>query len=339
MMNGLDLHSIAEAIRLHGSIVRVGIAAFQGSAPRETGTSMLVWSEGQSGTIGGGALEWDAVQRARSLSCSLKMLRYPLGPALGQCCGGAVTLVFERWDAMRLRQAKAVLSDAYTQSTETPFFLARSLADNQLVAEAPKLPTTAHKMIQSLYEGQMPMSQICGEWLIEPLATPARALFIYGAGHVGRAIAQCLSGLAFDIKLIDDAENRFPDPVPQHVTPVLAANPADAVALAPDTAMHLVLTYSHALDLEICHRVLARDFGHLGLIGSATKATRFRKRLQNLGHSQDKIERLTCPIGERALGKEPQAIAVGVTAELIRLSQRQAQADGGLHFTLMRASG
>jgi xanthine dehydrogenase accessory factor len=99
---------------------------------------------------------------------------------------------------------------------------------------------------------------------------------------------------------------------------VPAADPALLADHAPSGAEHLVLTYSHALDLELCHRLLSRGFGRLGLIGSATKWARFRSRLAALGHSPAQIARIDCPIGDPGLGKHPQAIAIGVAGALLR---------------------
>jgi xanthine dehydrogenase accessory factor len=87
---------------------------------------------------------------------------------------------------------------------------------------------------------------------------------------------------------------------------------------APTDAEHLILTYSHALDLDLCHRLLRRGFLSCGLIGSATKWARFRSRLTALGHDAAAVGRIRCPIGDPALGKHPQAIAVGVAAELLK---------------------
>ena len=133
-------------------------------------------------------------------------------------------------------------------------------------------------------------------------------------------------GLPFAITCVDDAPARFPDAIPPHATRLVAANPADAVALAPAGAAHLVMTYSHPLDLEICHRVLSRgDFGRLGLIGSASKSARFRSRLRALGHDDATIARLVCPIGLPGLGgKAPGEIAVAVAAELLTWNAAQA---------------
>jgi xanthine dehydrogenase accessory factor len=85
------------------------------------------------------------------------------------------------------------------------------------------------------------------------VAAPARPLWIYGAGHVGRALVDVLAPLpGLAITWIDTAAGPLSGQIPEHVTRLVAANPADAVAHAPPEADHLILTYSHALDLEIC---------------------------------------------------------------------------------------
>jgi xanthine dehydrogenase accessory factor len=89
------------------------------------------------------------------------------------------------------------------------------------------------------------------------------------------------------------------------------------MAHAPRDAHHLIVTYSHALDLDLCHAALSRGFASAGVIGSATKWARFRRRLAQLGHAPAAIDRIDCPIGDPRLGKHPQAIALGVAARLL----------------------
>jgi len=147
---------------------------------------------------------------------------------------------------------------------------------------------------------------------------PTRPLWIWGAGHVGRALVDVLSRLPqLEITWVDTAAERFPETVPGNVRVVPAADPARLVARAPVDAEHVVLTYSHALDLALCHELLQHGFGHAGLIGSATKWARFRKRLGAMGHAPAQIARIACPIGAPHLGKHPQAIAIGVAADML----------------------
>ena len=148
------------------------------------------------------------------------------------------------------------------------------------------------------------------------------------AGRLWRVLAP-LPDVA--ITWVDSAAERFPETVAEGVTTLWAENPADLVAHAPAMAEHLVLTYSHALDLELCHRLLGHGHGGLGLIGSATKWARFRSRLRALGHPDGRIATIACPIGDPALGKHPQAIALGVAAALLgrRSAERAAREDAG----------
>lgn len=303
-MSGLDLAGLRAAVAA-GPVVRVLVLEVQGSSPREAGAAMLVTAAGQAGTIGGGALEWEAAREARALLSAgpwaRRDRRLALGPALGQCCGGAVRLLLERFDAETL-------------PGEGGAFL-RPLASG-LPPGGEDL--AARQLLRRARDGRLAGPLVAEGLVAEPLAPPPATLMLYGAGHVGRALVRMLAGLPVRILWVDDAPARFPDPVPAHAERFLAANPADAAGFAPPGAQHLVMTYSHALDLEICHRVLSGPFGHLGLIGSASKAARFRARLAELGHPAERIARLSCPIGDRSLGKAPEAIALGVAAEVLR---------------------
>ncbi|MBI1170129.1 xanthine dehydrogenase accessory protein XdhC [bacterium] len=295
-----DLDALADAVRAHGRVARVVIAGHDGSSPRETGAAMLVWQTGQSGTIGGGALEHQAAQAARALleTRGARVDRVALGPALNQCCGGAVTLVSEVYDASTLPQ---------------PPIVARSLDGSDMPLSVKRLLAAARN------QGSMPGLRFEHGWLIEPVCRPSRDLWLWGAGHVGRAIAAVLAPLPdLAITWVDIAPDRFPAALPPGVRALPAPDPAAAVALAPPDAEHLILTFSHMLDLELCHRLLDHGFLRCGLIGSATKWARFRSRLAALGHGAQEIARIRCPIGDPALGKHPQAIALGVAAAFLR---------------------
>lgn len=308
-----DLDALRAAVTAHGRVARVVVAGIAGSVPRETGTSMLIWAEGQSGTIGGGALEWEALARARAVLAEggVAVDRLPLGPALGQCCGGAVTLVTEVFDALSLPVPEAGV-------------VARAV-------EGRGMPLVVKRMLdRARGQGVRPATMLVQGWLIEPVEQPRRALWIWGAGHVGRALVAVMAPLPeVAITWADVAAGRFPEVVPPGVTMLADADLPERVSDAPRDAEHLVLTYSHALDLELCHRLLQHGFADAGLIGSATKWARFRSRLAALGHAPAQIARIRCPIGDPALGKHPQAIAVGVAAAFLRQAEvgaREARA-------------
>ena len=306
-----DLATLRTTIAAHGPTARVVIAGHDGSSPREVGASMLVWATGQSGTIGGGALEHEATTRARAHLAETRPLltREALGPKLGQCCGGAVTLLTEVFTQATLPAAEAGVF-------ARPVF-ARPVDGRP--GDEHGMPLSVRRLIsRARGEGVAPRPVLLQGWMVEPLARPERHLWIWGAGHVGRALVAVLAPLpGVAITWIDIAADRFPEAVPDNVTLRIAADPAQEVAEAPTEAEHLIVTFSHALDLELCHRLLTHGFARCGLIGSATKWARFRSRLAALGHAPARIARIDCPIGDPALGKHPQAIAIGVGAAML----------------------
>jgi xanthine dehydrogenase accessory factor len=244
--------------------VTIAVLRVQGSAPRDVGTTMQVFIDGQRGTIGGGALEWEAAAMAREMlrNGQVDMQRVvPLGPDLGQCCGGTVTLGF-------VRNGTAI------QPTQPP-------------------------------------------------------LWIWGAGHVGRAIAGVMA--PFEDRLItvvDTTADRMPKDLSQDVTPLVASDPVRVVQHAPHDADHLILTYSHDIDLALCDALLRHCFGSVGLIGSDTKWARFRRRLHAMGHVSEQIARIACPIGDPGLGKHPQAIALGVATAMLATQNVKGERTG-----------
>ncbi|MQQ09028.1 xanthine dehydrogenase accessory protein XdhC [Epibacterium sp. SM1979] len=303
-----DLDALRRAVADHGRVTRVVIAAIRGSSPREVGAAMLVWETGQSGTIGGGALEYELAASARKQRAPTAVIRRALGPDLGQCCGGALTLVSEVYDAARLAALDTeVIARPVEAPGDMPLRVSRLLADAR-------------------GQGERPAAQLVDGWLVEPVLRPETPVWIWGAGHVGRAMVDVMQPLPdLDITWVDTAANRFPAKIPERVTAVPTADPLVLVPHAPQNAQHLVLTYSHALDLALCNALLAHGFAFAGVIGSATKWARFRRRLAEMGHSAARIDRLTCPIGDPGLGKHPQMIAIGVTADMLRRAAQDQQ--------------
>ena len=312
----VDRAGLARAIAAHGPVVRVVVARAQGSAPREAGAAMLVWPGGTDGTIGGGALEFEATRRARAMTGERAVLKRALGPDLGQCCGGAVTLLLERWEA---------------PPPAGP--LARPLdgPGPTCAAHGPDaaMPLSVRRLVRDWRAGAAARPALIDGWFVEPETVPAHALWLHGAGHVGRALVEVMAPLPdWSITWVDTGRDRFPDDVPVRVTRLPAADPALAAAHAPANARHLIMTHSHELDLRLCDAILHRGFAGAGLIGSATKRARFRKRLRQLGHPDAQIARIACPIGDPGLGKHPRAIAIGVAQRLLN-EQATAKAARG----------
>ena len=251
--------------------VLVMVASTQGSVPREAGTWMAVFADALVGTIGGGHVEYQAIARARALLAApsqaaqpLVAVRFALGPALGQCCGGVMHLRFE-----------------------------------------PVTARDAPALAKRLDGGLSPVA-------------------IFGGGHVGHALVRVLAPLPFHITWIDSRDGVFPLDMPERVVceqsePVQAA----VTGLVPDSRV-LIMSFSHAEDLDVVAACLKRqrekaDLPYVGLIGSQTKWATFQHRLQARGFSDAELAHVTCPIGVAGIkGKEPQVIAVAVAAQLLQ---------------------
>ena len=257
--------------------VLVRVHSTEGSAPRDAGAWMAVFTDFLLGTIGGGHLEHQAIERARELlalqpsktgseqgAAAPELMRMALGPSLGQCCGGVVHLSLQRVNAQ----------DAAT-------------------------------LRQQLDVQRMPVA-------------------LFGGGHVGHALAEVLARLPVALHWIDSREGIFPAALPTHVVCEHSEPVQGAVAsLAPGSRV-LIMSFSHAEDLDVLAQCLARqrtqgDLPYIGLIGSQTKWASFRHRLEARGYSAEELAHVTCPIGVPGIeGKEPEVIAVAVAAQLLQ---------------------
>ena len=261
--------ALADFLWHHRDVVAVQITQVRGSAPRENGAAMYVAQDGFYGTIGGGQVEYMAIDHARQMLRSGRaqdQMNVPLGPEIGQCCGGFVRIDLN-------------VMDDTARKTATQ--------DQQQVAES---------------------------W---------PHVLIFGAGHVGRALAQALRPLPFQTRLIDSRVAELAmdgSGIAQTLTPL----PEAEVAAAPPNAAYVVLTHDHALDFLIASQALARgDAAYVGMIGSATKRARFASFCRDTDGPDPAA--LVCPIGASPIpDKRPEVIAAMVTAELVGVLLKDA---------------
>ena len=158
-----------------------------------------------------------------------------------------------------------------------------------------------------------------GDCFYEPIVNPDFNIGVFGAGHVGSAVVSGLSQLDCNIRWIDSRRSIFRSTT-RNVRTIEAAEPALEVNAMPPGSYFLVMTHSHALDFDICDRILRRgDARYCGLIGSLSKRRRFEKRYRQQGMPDVLLDALICPIGVDGIsGKKPAEIAVAVAAELLQ---------------------
>ncbi len=288
-----------------GPVAMISVLATEGSAPRGAGTRMLVTAEAAHGTIGGGALEFRATEQARAVLAhaagTWRVQDYPLGPLLGQCCGGRVRLLIEHVDAAALGWLSAAADGRTLVTVLQPGRAERHVSDG------PASPLPAR--------GDMPRE---GSRLAETIGAARRPLYLFGAGHVGQAIARHLGGLPLNLAWFD-TRPQFGTIAGVTIVPESAIGPC--VAEAPEEAALIILTHDHALDYRLTQAALTRSpLAFTGLIGSQTKRARFLARLARDGVAAEARARLTCPIGLPGVtGKEPDVIAVALLAQVLQL--------------------
>lgn len=239
-------------------MIRVRLSRVRGSSPREAGAEMFVGTGQVVGTIGGGAMEYLAIDRARQMLARGERratMNVPLGPEIGQCCGGRVELLLDR--------------------------------------------------------------------ALPPPARPGPPVLIFGAGHVGRALALALQPLPLSPRLIDQRGAELSQAAPG-IAATLTPLPEAEIRRAPPGAAYVIVTHDHALDFLLAAEALARgDAAYVGMIGSATKRATFIRYARRQGVP---TAGLTCPIGAQGpRDKRPAVIAALTVAELLGVMLGPAQ--------------
>ncbi|CAN7584507.1 xanthine dehydrogenase accessory protein XdhC [Ensifer sp. ENS07] len=257
---------IRDFLRRERDCVLVEVTGAAGSTPRDTDAWMLVAADSLFGTIGGGQLEYMAIdhgRRALKRGDAPEAMTIPLGPEIGQCCGGRVALAFTRID----REKAAMLIE-------------RSDLE---IASRPHV-------------------------------------YVFGAGHVGDALAMALSLVPVRTVLVDTRENELSAvaDIPGIET-CLTAMPEAVVRDAPPGSAFVILTHDHALDFLIAAEALRRDdASYVGMIGSKTKRSTFKNWLSREIGRPDLFDRLVCPIGGTTVkDKRPAVIAALAAAEVM----------------------
>ncbi|MCH4539974.1 MULTISPECIES: xanthine dehydrogenase accessory protein XdhC [Brucella/Ochrobactrum group] len=244
--------------------VLVEVTDVKGSAPRDAGAWMLVARDMIFRTIGGGQLEYMAIDHARKILLGGRdtPMDVPLGPEIGQCCGGRVGLSFRR--------------------------VSRGLTDELVSKVDAEIATRPH-------------------------------VYVFGAGHVGDALANALSFTPVRVVLVDTREAELMACDVPGVETCLSAMPEQVVRSAPPGSAFIVLTHDHALDFLIVTEALQRrDAVYVGMIGSKTKKATFKNWLKREVGNDNLFKNLICPVGGAVVkDKRPEVIAALAAAEVL----------------------
>lgn len=252
------------------------VLSTQGSAPRNSGTKMVIDARSSADTLGGGQLEFLVIARARELISDGRerqlLEHFPLSSRAGQCCGGSVTVLLECFAGAELQ------------------------------------------------------------------------LHIFGAGHVARALLPVLAPLEWQLHCIDNRAELLEDDLDGRVHNHFLTDPVAHISRMNPGAFALILTQDHALDYRLLSALLDRDdCAYLGMIGSRTKAQRFRRRLASDGFIQGQIDKFYSPVGlSEVPGKKPAEVAISIAAQLLaekhRLAASEEQKSTGINWKTLRES-
>lgn len=311
--------------------VLVTVASAQGSVPRETGAKMLVTADAQFDTIGGGHLELRACEIARAMlkehrtGPTRHVQRFPLGPSLGQCCGGVVHLAFEVLAARDYDDFQRTTTHRKARRDTWRLVPLSNAQPAQLLNAASQPIGNASDSGRPHFDPQQPCHVTRDEagvnWLVDPCRVDRAHLVLFGAGHVGAAIVRALAELPCHVTWVDEREELFPPLRPDNVSIECTDTPEALVEQMPAGTSFLVMTHSHALDQVLAEAILQReDTGWFGLIGSDTKRVQFERRLRAHGIAEERLNDMVCPVGIGGIsGKAPAVIAASVCAQLLQV--------------------
>ncbi|WP_336009262.1 xanthine dehydrogenase accessory protein XdhC [Acinetobacter calcoaceticus] len=303
-------------------MVLVTVVRADGSTPREVGATMLLrlnlqrqWQ--QSDTIGGGHLEFQAIDIAKAMlreteACVKRIERFNLSARLGQCCGGVMWLLFEKISPAAITSDLSANLQAWRAGKHIWRTVSHQHASIWQAMDREQQPNFEFQPISS------------EEWQFGQQIQPyAMQVLICGAGHVGEAIVRCLLPIGVRVKWVDPRDDIFPSDLLQQVQCLTTDTPEAEIEHFDRSGAILILTHDHQLDLQLCFTALKptpKPFAYVGMIGSKSKRAIFEKRMLTRGYTPEALQRLVCPIGiEGISSKQPATIAVAVVAQLLQV--------------------
>ncbi len=328
---------ILDELRAGRSLVSVVIYSHKGSTPRTAGARLLVCADGRTyGTVGGGRYEAEAANAAHTLLAAdpsfpqpAIILEYSLHGVtdMDMICGGELSLLLQRLDP------DAETLALYTRAVEAEdagraFCLTAHVS---LPAEGKAVVVRREFLEPDASREALPLDDVTTRLrrenqrliLTEPFPR-RRRLFLFGAGHVSRALALLASTLDYGVVVLEDrpefaSAERFPLArlllVPDQRAETLREALAATAPASPDAAV--ILTRGHAHDRDALQATLAFPFGYVGMIGSRAKREAVYAQLREKGLSADLLQAVHCPVGLSIGAQTPEEIAVSIAAELI----------------------
>ena len=342
-------HEICQALRRGEELAVATIINDSGSTPRNAGSRMVVFADGRtSGTIGGGAIEGDVIQRALRLfeTGGAEMVTYDLSQhgyaeQMDLICGGRIKVLI---DHLAVIEENIKLFGAAHEELRMarPFRWIGKITDDSGQLKVEHAVQNSQNEMMGLFHVKYELQKLIGSggrvsnglrfiefehsaYVIESIKSPP-TLFLFGAGHVSREIGALSQRVGFRTIVFDDRiefanAERFPDADAIQVCPGFTKvfngfNPL------PDDFI-VILTRGHRFDKEVLAQALQTEAGYIGMIGSRRKRETIYKELIDRGIKPSALEQVRCPIGLSIDAETPAEIAVSVVAQLIQHRARR----------------
>ena len=319
----------------HNDLILVTLTGSDGSAPRKTGSQMLVGKTGRIlGTIGGGAVELRSVEMAQRL---LEEKRSDLHPFrlhtnniedIGMICGGDVTALFQfiPADDPLWRELCGKALELFS-AQKGGWFIQRLDGRAPAILDEEGTLLAGEKPEDGIPDGNLPVSTAAAFWMLLPVA---QRVIIFGGGHISAALVPLLTTVGFRCWVFDNrpeytTEDRFPQ-AEKLITGDYEHISDHIEMTAEDYAV--IMTNGHSFDLEVQDQVLRGPFAYVGVIGSRRKTAAVNAKLRERGISDETIARIHTPIGTAIKAVTPEEIAVSIAGELILTRAERREAEG-----------
>lgn len=326
------LDSVISVLENGQPVVMTGVIASSGSTPRGAGAMMAVFNDGSSvGTIGGGAVEFEAQQQARKLFDSKDphvspyiLTKYDIAD-LGMICGGDVTIYYDYIDPSDSRSIELFKHIRAALSKNENAWMIRRFENGDLSETAvydesglQYASLIREDDIKPLLGSAPALTSGTVGYYVEPLKH-AGLVYVFGGGHVAQELVPLLARVGFTVVVYEDREQfaraeLFPDASGTILNDFSGVS--DRLTLH-ESDYAVIMTRGHQYDYEILEQLLKTPASYIGCIGSARKMATIKQKLLASGIPEESFDRLYSPIGLKIKADTPAEIAVSIVAEMI----------------------
>jgi len=351
MLISWAINAIHPILERGEELVLATVISKSGSAPCLAGSKMIVMKDGTSlGTIGGGVLEAEGQKRAADVFQSglSQILTFDLSgrdaASMSMICGGQVEVFLELITADPANRVVFKALHAALHSGEKCFTISDlGTAHGEIGSICRCLVHQGNSFIGTFHHPESWLASL-GEhahrsiypvvttmenrrFLVERCYTPS-TVFIFGAGHVSQQLALLTGNVSFHTVVLDDREEfanqkRFPS-ADQVLVLDSFTNCFNGLDMGADSYV-VIVTRGHTHDKTVLEQALATDAGYIGMLGSRKKIVDIRKDLLADGFSEEQVNRIHCPIGDKIDAESTAEIAVSIVAELIKKKEKKGK--------------